>query len=515
MLKQPAAFFPLLSLLLASFTAQAQPLQIIHTNDLHSHLDHAMDPTHGSYAAVKATIDDLRWKASQQGIDTLVLDAGDFSEDSQFYLADDGLEAWKAMEAMGYDAVEIGNHDWLMGPAYLDQLVGRAKPSFAFLGANFLYDYHSPNLGKYMRGSLEVKKAGAKIAIYGLTTDDPQYSWAARPTLIYSPNWKAAEDVPKLRARNDYVIALTHIGVDADKSLISHVPGIDLVVGGHSHTTLQTAIEQKDPAGKTVSIVQTGMHGNYVGDLLVDVEPGKPLQILHYKLVPVLSDGPKDPEMAKVVEHARDRLNADYGTEWLSEVVGQADVPLQNAYYAGQTTAWSDFVGETILEAGKADAAIDVSQFEGFDQPAGPITREQLFVLYPRMFSFDEHYGYTVWTADVAGWMLQLAIKEAFSLFLPIDLTGITADVDADGNATHLKIGGQPFKALKNYKIAMPEAIARGALGLSKYLKLFIKHAHDTKIPIWLANEQHFRKIGVIKAPTSPRVHLVRKKHHS
>lgn len=392
-----------LALTVSSSSARAVPLQIIHTNDLHSHMDHARDPSRGSYAAIKATIDQLKWQARSQGIDTLTLDAGDFSEDSQYYLADQGLQAWKAMDAMGYDAVEIGNHDWLMGTPALDHVVGEVQPSFAFLGANFLFGWAEKNLTRYMHQWLEVVRSGAKIAVYGLTTDEVEYAWMAAPTLIYNPQWRAAEDLPKLRARNDYVIALTHLGVVADESLVRHVSGIDLVVGGHSHTTLQTPIQQKDPSGKTISIVQSGMHGNFVGDLLVDVEPGKPLQILHYRLVPVYSDGPKDDAMAKAVLQTRERLDADYGAAWLSEVVGRTEVPLENAYYKGQPTVWSDFVGQTIKEAGQADAAIDVTEFEGFDQPAGPITREQLFVLYPRIFEFTERYGYTVWTASVRG----------------------------------------------------------------------------------------------------------------
>lgn len=493
------------ALLMSSAPARATLLQIIHTNDLHSHMDHAMDPSRGSYAAVKATIDQLKWNARTQGIDTLTLDAGDFTEDSQFYLADQGVQAWKAMDAMGYDAVEIGNHDWLAGPVFLDEEVGKAQPSFAFLGANFLFPWSSKNLVKYMRQWLETTRAGVKIAIYGLTTDDMQYSWMASPGMIYNPEWRAKEDLPKLTARNDFVIALTHLGVAADKSLVSHVKGIDLVVGGHSHTALQQAVVVKNPAGKSVPIVQAGMHGNFVGDLLVDVEKGKPLQILRYQLVPVYSGGAKDAAMTQVVQQTRDRLNSDYGAAWLSEVVGYSEVPLENAYYKDNPTVWSDFVGESIREAGNADAAIDVTQFEGFDQPAGPITREQLFVLYPRIFEFSERYGYTVWTTEVQGWVLQFAMQEAFSQGMPLSPVGITADVDDQGNSKNFKVNGQPLVSTRNYKIAMPEAIARGAFGITKYLHLLLKGARDTQVPIWFANEEHLKAIGgVIKAPQPP-----------
>jgi 5'-nucleotidase/UDP-sugar diphosphatase len=492
-------------LLMSSPEVWARPLQIIHTNDLHSHLDHSSNPSRGGYAAVKAVIDQLKWDARNQGIETLTLDAGDFTEDSQYYLADNGLQAWKAMDAMGYDAVTIGNHDWLAGPHFLDQVVGQAKPSFAFLGANFIFDGAYNNLTKYMRQWIEVVRGGAKIAIYGLTTDDSMYSWMSDPGFVYSPEWEAQEDLSKLRARNDYVIALTHLGVGADKHLVRRVNGLDLIVGGHSHTTLPEPVIEKDPSGRTVPIVQTGMHGQYVGDLLVDVEPGKPIQILHYRLVPVYSDGPQDDAMAKVVKQARERLDADYGSAWLHEVVGSSEVPLENAYYKETPTVWSDFLGESMRAVGEAEATIDVTQFEGFDQPSGPITREELFVLYPRIFEFSERYGYTVWTAFIRGWVIEFALKKAFSSGLPLNLVGITCDVDAQGNAKNFKINGSPIVSMRNYKIAMPEGIVRGAFGISKLLKVVIKNAYDTKIPIWFATEQHLKQVGgVIKAPQAP-----------
>jgi 2',3'-cyclic-nucleotide 2'-phosphodiesterase (5'-nucleotidase family) len=499
-------FATLTGLLASSLSAHARPLQIIHTNDLHSHLDHASDTTRGGYAAVKAVIDQLKGEAHRAGIETLVLDAGDFTEDSQYYLANQGLESWHAMDAMGYDAVTIGNHDWFAGMNGLDEIVGRANPSFPLLGANFIFTWDQKNLVKHMRQYVELERAGSKIAIYGLTTDDWQYGWMADPGFIYKPEWTAQEDLPKIRARNDYVIALTHLGTTADKRLVKRVKGIDLVVGGHSHTSLKIPLQAQDPSGKTVPIVQTGMHGRNVGDLLVDVEPGKPLQILRYRLIPVASNGPQDGEMIKIVQHARDELNRDYGTAFLNEIVGFSEVPLENAYYKDEATTWSKFVASAIRTAGQADASIDVTQFEGFDLPPGPITREQLFVLYPRMFEFKERYGWTVWTTDVAGWAIQFTLQKAIAGGLPIQSDGITYELDAKDNPINMKINGQPIVAARNYKIAMPSGIIRGAFGLTKFLDIVLKNAHDTQIPIWFANEKKLRALGTIKAdPSAPR----------
>lgn len=483
----------------------ARPLQIIHTNDLHSHLDHAMDASRGSYAAVKATIDKLKWESRSRGIETLILDAGDFLEGSEFYLADQGFHAWKAMNAMGYDAVAIGNHDWLAGPAYLDAMVGAAKPPFAFLGANFLFGWECPNLVKYMRKALEIKRAGARIAIYGLTTDEAYFSWMAKPGSIYKPSWTAEEDLPELRSRNDYVIALTHLGVHGDRKLVSSVRGIDLVVGGHSHTALKEPVLHKDRSGKTVPIVQAGEHGEYVGDLLVDVEPGKPLQILRYNLVKVHSNGPRDAAIDHIARTARERLDANYGTSWLSEVVGHTEVPLENSIIQGKPTVWSNFVAEAIRLGGNAEVALDAGDFLGFEQPIGPITREKLFVLYPRILEFDRPLGYTIWTTIVKGWVLKFALKETINLGLSINTAGVEIILNPDGSPQDYLVNGYPIASMRDYKLALPEAVARGAFGTSQYLKLAFRNARDTRVPIWTANEQHLKRIGgIIKAPTTP-----------
>src|SRR5262245_42283193 len=105
----------------------AQRLQILHTNDLHAHFDEAEDlslaqgnenkpsrPT-GGYAQVKALIDKLKREAAAEGTESLVLDAGDFSEGTQYFLIDKGEETWRLMDTMGYDAVALGNHDFYIG----------------------------------------------------------------------------------------------------------------------------------------------------------------------------------------------------------------------------------------------------------------------------------------------------------------------------------------------------------------------------------------------------------------
>jgi hypothetical protein len=157
-------------------------------------------------------------------------------------------------------------------------------------------------------------------------------------------------------------------------------------------------------------------------------------------------------------------------------------------------------VGEAIRIGGDADVAIDITEFEGFAHPVGPITREDLFVMYPRILEFEQRYGYTIWNVTMKGFILKFALKESVDLGMPINPAGMTPVLDADGNIKDFLIDGEPIVSMRDYKVAVPEAVARGALGTSKYLGLAFRNAHDTGLPIWKATEQHLQRIGgVIK----------------
>lgn len=496
---------------MSSSSANARLIRIIHTNDLHSHLDHSEDPALGGYAAVKATIDSLRIDSRFRGLETLVLDAGDFTEGSEYYLADKGAQAWRAMNAMGYDAVTLGNHDWLMGERALNNLVGRVAPTFPLLAANFIFGSSSRALTRHMHKWLELQRAGLRIAILGLTTDEFVFNWAMQDAggFVHSIEDEARREVPMLRSRNDLVIALTHIGVKADKNLARRVDGIDLIVGGHSHTQLNEPIKDiKSPSGRVVPIVQTGMHGKYVGDLLIDFEPGQPVRVVDYRLVPVHADGPHDAHLEDMRVQAEQQIDKEYGNEWLNEVIGYADVPLENPAYLNHYTVWGNFVAESMRIAGNAEGAIDSFEFVGVPQPVGPITRKQLFILYPRMFDIESTYegrrmGWTVWTFDVTGIAMKFILEKSISNGLGVSFSGLSYEVgrNAEGarEARNVLFNGIPIQNWRSYKLAAPEGLVRGAFGVSKLLKGLMRNARDTGIPVWKSTELHLHDVHNIK----------------
>lgn len=492
-----AHFTPLMSALLACFaltqSAEAKLLQIIHTNDLHSHLEHGNDPTRGGYAAVKAKIDQLRNEAAATGVESITLDAGDFSEGSQFYLAAKGESVWKVMDSMGFDGVAIGNHDWLLGPSDLERLLKNTRPKFPLLGANYHFQPLYENTGRALRPHIELVRGGIKIAVLGLTTNELFYKWRARDGLISDPIEVAKRLLPRLADRNDVVIALTHLGVEKDKELAAK-SSVDIIVGGHSHTKLDRPITVQNPRGRNVPIVQTGEHGYYVGAMLIDVVRGKPVEVLSYRLEPVFSNGPKDKAMVQKVEETRKQLEHDFGSAWLYETVGQTEVALERQNDPMNVTAWSAFAVDAIRESVGADVALDVNEFSGLTQPAGPLNREQLFALYPHIFDFSDRYGWNVWTNKVTGYVYKTAVVQALKMGFVLTPSGFTYDIvtgpDGKRRLTNFKIGGVKLRNSKLYLMAVPEGLGRGAYEITPMTTAIFKEPTNTGIPIWKALEQ-------------------------
>jgi hypothetical protein len=256
--------------------------------------------------------------------------------------------------------------------------------------------------------------------------------------------------------------------------------------------------------------VQTGKHGEQVGSLLVDIEPGKPLQVLSYELVPV-TPAPEIPpthhELDRRIAEAGQFLERDYGAGWLYEQVGLSEVPLGRPEEDHEPTVWNRIVTRSLREAAGADVSLDIDEFNGNTEPPGPVTRLSLMRLYPRQFEFSQRLGWTIWTNEVAGWILKAAIEQAVKLNAPFRVDGATWEVTQDSKgrpqASNIRIGGSKIKLFKSYRLAVPEGIGRGAVEIFTALQLFLRKPRDTGIPIWTAIEDHIRRLGVIRAGRS------------
>jgi 5'-nucleotidase len=255
--------------------AEAEHLVILHTNDVHSRLDpFPMDGSRhqgmGGVAARAALIEQIRKENKQ----VLLLDAGDIFQGTPYFNLYKGEPEMKAMQAMGYDACTMGNHDFDAG---LDNFATQLQHvKFPVLVSN--YDFsNTPMEGKalpykiFRRGRLKIGVLGVGIELKGLVPDA-----LFGNTVYLDPVAKANETAYYLKYREkcDLVICLSHLGYSyrednkiSDKSLAAASENIDLIIGGHTHVFLTEPERVRNKKGEEVLINQVGWGGIVLGRL--------------------------------------------------------------------------------------------------------------------------------------------------------------------------------------------------------------------------------------------------------
>lgn len=269
----------LVSILAASALGFSQDLVILHVNDTHSHEEPLRDGGEqggmGGVIERAAYVDSVRAAVGKKNV--LLLHAGDYSQGTSYFTELGGDIEIDLINAMKYDVVTLGNHEFDNGIEELARRLGNLK--CPVVCAN--YDFSELVLGKYVKPYAIVRKGGMKIGVIGLLTDVTrvvQRSIADKmkrfDDIEVANKWA---DYLKNEEHCDMVIALTHIGFDSvgmnDPALVAGTRNIDLVVGGHSHTFLTDAEYRNNLDGRPVPIVQDGCWGLFVGQ--VDVYRNK------------------------------------------------------------------------------------------------------------------------------------------------------------------------------------------------------------------------------------------------
>ncbi len=252
------------ALCLAACSAPGSRLVILHANDTHSHFDPLRDGT-GGIIERAAYVDSVRAKRGAGNV--LLLHAGDFSQGTSYFTILNGDLEIDVLNAMGYDCVCLGNHEFDNG---LEEL-GRRLSALQCPVVCANYDFTPFEAGKYIAPYTIVRKAGISIGIIGLLCNVS--SVVSRETADRMPYLGPDEEVAnkwakylKEEALCDKVILLTHIGYEEDVALAPKLHGVDLIVGGHSHTFLDAPTVCKDADGKPLPVITDGCWGLEMGE---------------------------------------------------------------------------------------------------------------------------------------------------------------------------------------------------------------------------------------------------------
>ncbi|MBC8793210.1 MAG: hypothetical protein C6Y20_16540 [Tagaea sp. CACIAM 22H2] len=391
-----------LALLAACAPPEPLKLTILHNNDVHSRLQPvtsqnntcsaqqaAQNQCFGGMARVAALIEREKAAATAAGRQVLTLDAGDQFQGSLFYSHYKGAAEAEVMNLMSYDAMALGNHEFDDGPEVLARFLRTVK--VPVLSAN-VDSTAEPAIRGLYRTHVVVSRGGHRVAIIGATTEDTPAIASPGPRLRFPPaEEKLRPLIADLRAQGvSHIVLLSHLGLSRDREVAAAVDGIDVIVGGHSHTLLSNSaqgaegpypVRVRGPAGRDVPIVQAFAYSRFVGRLDIDFDAQGNIVRAEGDTIPVVQSIPP----VAAIQAAIDRLDAPL-VEVRARPVGvsAAEFPLDGC--RARECALGNLVSEAILVATRASGTQIALQNGGGLRagiPSGNITLGQVLTTLP------------------------------------------------------------------------------------------------------------------------------------
>ena len=469
-------------------------LTILHTNDHHGHFWTNADGEYG-LAARQTVIKRIRAEVAAEGGQLLLLDGGDINTGTAESDLQDAEPDFKGMNLLGYDASAVGNHEFDKPAAVLARQ--RTWAQFPLLSANI---YKTSDGQRLFEPYRIFSKGGYKIAVIGLTTEDTlklELPDNLQGLEFRRPAAELAKLLPGLRAQADMVIAATHMGhypdgqhrrlTPGDVEMAREVPGLDLIVGGHSQDPVCMLAENvRNEAyvpGQPCApdrqngtwIVQAHEWGKYVGRADFVIDAGQ-VQLLRYQLIPInlkrtLADGSKQPYTQEIAQDAGVRAflvpYQKSGDELLGVPVGSSDGRFEGARseVRQRPTNLGTLVARSMLERTGADVALANAGGLRDSLPAGTLSYRDVRKVLP--------FGGTLAVVELTGAELLDYLRAAAQMTpgsggLP-QTAGVSLRVDkTNGEPRDVLIKGQPLDLKRKYRLAINHFTAVGGDGYPK-----------------------------------------------
>ena len=323
------ALIMLFALVLPAFASDAQSVTILFTHDMHSHLSPQPegDGTRGGFARLKTLID----RETAEAGDALVLDAGDFSMGTLYQAVYETDAAELTMMAhLGFDATTIGNHEFdYRGQGMAGMLRTALKNAEAeqvalpaMLIANIDWASVGNEDGELFEAAMAAYGAkdnmlfecnGVKVGVFGVMGKDSLACAPLSPVQFTDIIECAKAQVKALKEQGaEMIVCLSHSGLwdDPEKSedelLAKAVPEIDLIISGHTHTTLEKPIIHG-----TTAIASCGEYTMNLGRIVLE-KNGERWAVKAYELIPTTDDVAEDPALSEQLAAYRERVNQNY-----------------------------------------------------------------------------------------------------------------------------------------------------------------------------------------------------------
>lgn len=419
---------------------------ILFTNDFHSQIE-PMDDGKGGVLRLKALVDSVRTAEPY----VLMADAGDLVQGTYYFSLFNGVVEMKMLDALKYDIRTIGNHEFDKKMTGLGEMFAISKvPAVA---SN--YDFTATALSQYVQPARMVNAGGIKVGFIGLNV---RLLNLVDPKACEGVVWQDAVNVADMYAGQlrdqgaDIVIALSHLGYEAnssayyyDRGLVQKTRNIDMIIGGHSHTTLRKADYVTDLDGDLVPVVQTGSRGANLGYAKINLdENGKPS--FEYRLIPVNSrlDNRVDPTFSDIIDSYAAEVE-----EKMNEKIAYSPYNITRSgtlqSCLGNLTA--DGLVWMAKEYFDVDADVGISNSGGIraNISKGDVTLGDVYAVYP----FDNVLS----VVDMKGSDLKDMFNAVAAGGLPIS-GGVRLVVNSSGGVSSVTVNGKAIVDSQTYKVA-------------------------------------------------------------
>ncbi|MDA8127069.1 MAG: 5'-nucleotidase C-terminal domain-containing protein, partial [Deltaproteobacteria bacterium] len=434
------------------------PVTVLFFNDLHGYLQpfeikSGEKPQEvGGIARLATLIREIRAENSRKGVRTLVLVAGDLLQGTPLSTVFRGEPDVECLNAMGVDAVTVGNHEFDFGLDNFRKLQARA--TFPFLSANVLEKKSGLPL---CRSFLTIPLAdNLAVTIIGVTTEELLTTTLAAnvaPLKVDDAMPSVREVYEGVRSRGP-VVLLSHSRHRTDQALAAALPDLAAIIGGHDHILLSP-----DQSMGAVPIFQALEKGRYLGriDLRIDPRSQKAVLVDHAYL-PITSKIAPDPQVAAIVAGYQEQLGGRF-----KEVIGRAETFLdgERGRIRYEETALGNFVADIVREYTGAGIALINAGSLRTSIKEGPVTVEDVFKTAP--FA-NELTVMELTGAEIAA-VLQRSVRgfrgDSDGGFLQV--SGIAFEVRGR-SVENVRVGGgrQPLQPQSLYTVAIPDFLATG-----------------------------------------------------
>jgi len=440
-------------------------ITIAHTNDVHGHIQEDKGQKEFGYAKIATLLKE--WREENENF--LLLDAGDTFQGTIFVNQFKGESIVPILNSLDYNVMAAGNHEFDFGYEQLLKL--RDSLDHPVISANVF----KADGKELLVPSFKAEIGGKKFAFLGFVAEDTPiltHPDNVKGLTFKSPVEVAKAVVPELKKEVDHVIVVSHIGINVDREIAENVPGIDLIVGGHSHTPLKTPevvngtyIVQDWEYGK--SLGRADLY--YLGEELVAFSGG--LKEYDEAVTP-------DPEIDKMVKEIVSQIDSV-----MNVVIAKSEVPLdgdRNLVRKKETNV-GNLIADIMVERTQSipgyEADIALANGGGIrtQLEAGDITKKDLYSLLP----FENN---TLSVVEVTGEELKAALENGVSdvengagRFPQISGMSFTYSKSkpAGERVLEVKVKGEPLDLKKTYKLATIDFLAAGGDGYEMFNKPF------------------------------------------